>query len=308
MKDLHKPVNPPMGMPEMPMMGMPQPMMNMTMMPMDMMQMNMMKLTMPDLQKQMMMMMQQMDMMQMNMDRMDMPEIQKQMMGMKQQVEMMQQQMAMMTMTMPRLGMPAPQFEAQTTHGTIRLEDYKGNWLILFSHPADFTPVCTTELMAFAKMQPELRKMNVELLGLSIDSVYSHLAWMRNIEEKMATKIDFPVIADLDKKVATLYGMIMPGESKTETSRCVYIIDDKQILRAMIYYPLTTGRNMDEIMRVIQALQMTDAKGVATPANWKPGDKVIMPPPQTMEAMKERMATKGLEMSDWYFAKKPMEK
>jgi len=207
---------------------------------------------------------------------------------------------------LPRLGEPAPQFEAATTHGTLRLEDYKGSWLIMFSHPADFTPVCTTEFMGFAKIYPELKKMNTELLGLSIDSVYSHIAWARNIEEKMGVKIQFPIIADLDKQVATKYGMIMPGESKTETSRCVFVIDDKQKLRAMIYYPLTTGRNMDEILRLIQALQTTDANGVATPANWRPGDKVIVPPPQTQEGAEERVKEKNVECTDWYFCKKEL--
>ncbi len=207
---------------------------------------------------------------------------------------------------LPRLGSPAPQFEAPTTHGTLRLEDFKGSWLILFSHPADFTPVCTTEFMGFAKIHPELKKLNTELMGLSIDSVYSHIAWVRNIEEKMGVKIEFPVIADLNKEVATKYGMIMPGESKTETSRAVFVIDDKQVLRAMIYYPLTTGRNMDEILRLIKALQTTDANGVATPANWQPGDKVIVPPPQTQEMAEERVKDKGVECTDWYFCRKSL--
>ncbi len=207
---------------------------------------------------------------------------------------------------LPRLGEKAPQFEAPTTHGTLRLEDYKGSWLIMFSHPADFTPVCTTEFMGFAEIYPELKKLNTELLGLSIDSVYSHIAWARNIEEKMGVKIEFPIIADLNKDVATKYGMIMPGESKTETSRCVFIIDDKQVLRAMIYYPLTTGRNMDEILRTIKALQTTDANGVATPANWRPGDKVIVPPPQTQEMAAERVKDTSVECTDWYFCKKEL--
>jgi peroxiredoxin (alkyl hydroperoxide reductase subunit C) len=206
----------------------------------------------------------------------------------------------------PRLGEPAPQFEAPTTHGTLRLEDYKGSWLIMFSHPADFTPVCTTEFMGFAEIYPELKKLNTELLGLSIDSVYSHIAWARNIEEKMGVKIEFPIIADLNKDVASKYGMIMPGESKTETSRCVFVIDDKQVLRAMIYYPLTTGRNMDEILRLIQALQTTDTNGVATPANWRPGDKVIVPPPQTQEMAEQRVKDKSVECKDWYFCKKEL--
>jgi len=207
---------------------------------------------------------------------------------------------------LPRLGMPAPPFEAPTTHGTIRLADFEGVWLILFSHPANFTPVCTTEFVAFAAIRDELRELGCELMGLSIDSVYAHIAWVRNIEEKMGVKIDFPVIADLNKEVATLYGMVSPGESRTETSRCVFVIDPKQVVRAMIYYPLTTGRNMDEILRLIRALQTTDAHTVATPANWQPGDKVIVPPPQTQEAAEERMAAKGMECTDWYFCKKPL--
>lgn len=211
------------------------------------------------------------------------------------------------TPSLPRLGAPAPQFEAVTTLGTLKLEDFKGSWLVLFSHPADFTPVCTTEFVAFAKIHPKLRELNCELMGLSIDSVYSHIAWMRNIEEKLGQKITFPVIADLDRKVATLYGMVMPGESKTETSRCVFLIDDKQVLRAMIYYPLTTGRNMDEILRVIQALQTSDKHGVATPANWRPGDKVIVPPPNNQEMAEQRTKDPNLECKDWYFCLKELQ-
>lgn len=202
---------------------------------------------------------------------------------------------------LPRLGYPAPQFEAVTTQGTVKLEDFKGGWLVMFSHPADFTPVCTTEFMAFAKAHPRLRELNCELMGLSIDSVYSHISWVRNIEEKMGVKITFPVIADLNKEVAEKYGMIMPGESKTETSRCVFIIDDKQVVRAMIYYPLTTGRNTEEIIRVIQAMQTSDKYRVATPANWKPGDDVIVPPPNTQEGAEGRTHEGGVKCKDWYF-------
>jgi peroxiredoxin (alkyl hydroperoxide reductase subunit C) len=209
--------------------------------------------------------------------------------------------------SLPRLGQPAPAFQAETTHGTIRLADFAGSWLILFSHPADFTPVCTTELVAFAQIAPELRQRNVELLGLSIDSTYSHIAWVRAIEQQFKTPIPFPVIADLNKEIATLYGMIMPGESKTETSRCVFVIDPSGILRAMIYYPLTTGRNTDEILRLIDALQATDKHGVATPANWRPGDKVILPPPKTVEGAAERLKA-GYECTDWFFCKKELPK
>ena len=209
-------------------------------------------------------------------------------------------------LSLPRVGDPAPQFTADTTFGTLKLEDFKGSWLILFSHPADFTPVCTTEFIAFAEIHPKLREMNCELMGLSVDSVYSHIAWVRNVREKMGVEITFPVIADLNKDVATLYGMINPGESKTETSRAVFIIDDKQIVRAIIYYPLTTGRNMDEILRVVKALQTTDEHGVATPANWEPGQQVIMPPPKTAEAAQERADSGDFECKDWYFCKKDL--
>ncbi len=208
--------------------------------------------------------------------------------------------------SLPRIGEPAPQFEAITTFGPLKLSDFKGSWLVLFSHPADFTPVCTTEFIAFAEIHPKLKEMNCELMGLSIDSVYSHIAWVRNIEEKMGVKINFPVVADLNKEVASMYGMVMPGESKTEASRCVFVIDDKQNIRAMIYYPLTTGRNMEEIVRLIKALQTTDKYGVATPANWKPGDKVILPPPKTVEQAEERVKDKQVECKDWYFCKKDL--
>jgi peroxiredoxin (alkyl hydroperoxide reductase subunit C) len=202
-----------------------------------------------------------------------------------------------------RLGEPAPAFEANTTKGKLKLEDFKGKWLILFSHPADFTPVCTTEFIAFAGIYPELKKRNTELLGLSVDSNSSHIAWIRNIEEKAGVKIPFPVIADLNKEVATAYGMIHPGQSKVEAVRCVFFIDPNQIVRCLLYYPLTTGRNMDEIVRIIDALQTTDQYKVATPANWRPGDMVVVPAPQTQEAADERMS-QGYECMDWYLCRK----
>jgi peroxiredoxin (alkyl hydroperoxide reductase subunit C) len=192
-----------------------------------------------------------------------------------------------------------------TTYGKLKLSDFEGTWLILFSHPADFTPVCTTEFIAFAEIYPEFQKRGVVLMGLSIDSVYAHIAWIRNIEEKIGVKIPFPIIADLNKEVATAYGMLMPGESSTETSRCVFIIDPKGVLRAMIYYPLTTGRNIQEILRVIDALQTSDEHKVATPANWKPGDKVIIPAPKTQEGAENRI-DEGLEYIDWYLCKKSL--
>jgi len=206
---------------------------------------------------------------------------------------------------LPIIGEPAPEFEAVTSQGPIKLSDYKGKWVILFSHPADFTPVCTTEFLGFTEIYDELKKRNVELIGLSIDSVYSHIGWIKNIEEKFGKKIPFPVIADLDMKVAKLYGMIHEASSTTQAVRTVFIIDDKGIMRAMIYYPLTNGRNMDEILRLIDALQTTDKYGVATPANWKPGDKVIVPPPATVQEADKRKDM-GYEYIDWYISKKEL--
>lgn len=208
--------------------------------------------------------------------------------------------------SLPRIGDPAPQFEAVTTHGPVKLEDYKGSWLVLFSHPADFTPVCTTEFIAFQEIYPKLKELNTELLGLSVDSLPAHIAWLRNIEEKSGVKIEFPVIADLSRQVAIKYGMIHPNESSTETNRAVFIIDDKQKIRAIIYYPLTTGRNMDEIVRLVEALQTTDKYQVSTPANWRKGDKVVVPPPQTAQAAEERVKDPNLEVIDWYLSKKQL--
>jgi len=206
---------------------------------------------------------------------------------------------------LPRLGEKAPEFEAVTTQGTLKRSDFNGAWLVLFSHPADFTPVCTTEFIAFSEIFDELKKRNTQLLGLSVDSTSSHIAWIRNIEEKMGVRIPFPIIADLDKKVGTLYGMIHPGQSKTEAVRCVFVIDPEGIVRAMIYYPLTTGRNMSEILRLLDALQTADKHKVATPANWKPGEPVIVPPPKTQEEAEERLK-QGYDCKDWYFCKKKL--
>ena len=207
--------------------------------------------------------------------------------------------------TMPLLGEPAPEFEAVTTHGIKKLSDYKEKWLIIFSHPADFTPVCTTEFIGFSEIYPELQKRNVELLGLSIDSVYSHISGVRTVKEKFGVQIPFPIIADLDMSVAKKFGMIHKGQSSTETIRTVFIIDPKGILRTMLYYPLSNGRNMHEILRIIDALQTTDKHHVATPANWKPGDKVIVPPPKTQEDAEKRMK-EGYECKDWFFCEKKL--
>ena len=207
----------------------------------------------------------------------------------------------------PRLELngPAPDFDANTTHGPIKLSKWAaGDWVILFSHPADFTPVCTTEFMAFAKRAESFKKKGVKLIGNSIDSIYSHIAWVRNIKDNFGVEIPFPVIADLDQKVARLYGMVHTPSAATATVRCVFFIDPKMTLRAMIYYPLNVGRNFDEVERVIDALQTVDKNGVACPADWRPGEKVIVPPPATAEAAAARAADKSLEVTDWYFSKK----
>jgi peroxiredoxin (alkyl hydroperoxide reductase subunit C) len=204
------------------------------------------------------------------------------------------------THTLPIIGDQAPDFEAQTTHGPVRLSDFKGKkWVVLFSHPADFTPVCTTEFIAFSSMYDEFVKLNVHLMGLSIDSVHSHLAWVNNLKEKMGVKVPFPIIADLDMKVARLYGMIHGGSNSTTTIRAVFFIDDKGVLRAMIYYPMSNGRYIPEILRLVRALQTSDKYGVATPANWQPGEKVVVPAPATTEAL-ERRLKEGYECKDWY--------
>lgn len=207
----------------------------------------------------------------------------------------------------PRLQLngPVPDFEAKTTHGTIKLSEWnKDKWVILFSHPADFTPVCTTEFIEFAKMNDEFTKRNVSLIGNSVDSIYSHIAWVRNVKENFDVDIPFPVIADLDMRVSHKFGMIHEASSDTAAVRCVFFIDPKRTLRAMIYYPLNVGRNFDEILRVVDALQTVDERGVACPANWRPGDKVIVPPPATVADATERVGNKDYEVTDWYFSKR----
>lgn len=205
------------------------------------------------------------------------------------------------------LGGPVPDFHAETTHGPLQLYEWnKDKWVILFSHPADFTPVCTTEFMAFANLQEDLAKRNVALLGNSIDSVYSHIAWVRSIKENWDVDIEFPIIADLDMNVAHKYGMLHEPSAKTAAVRAVFIIDPDRKLRAMIYYPLNVGRNFDEILRVVDALQTADGNGVACPADWRPGQPVIVPPPGTVETAEKRAKDTSLDVTDWYFAKKTL--
>lgn len=199
----------------------------------------------------------------------------------------------------PLIGEPAPDFEAETTHGPLKLSDLRGRWVVLFSHPADFTPVCTTEFIAFTSISEELKALNVQLIGLSVDSVSAHLAWVHAVKEKMGIQIPFPIIADLTMTISNKYGMIHKGQSSTAAIRTVFFIDDKGVMRAMLYYPMQNGRYMPEIIRLVKALQTSDKYRVATPANWQPGDKVVVPAPKTAAEMEKR-PTEGYECKDWY--------
>ncbi|SMB87785.1 3-Cys thioredoxin peroxidase [Desulfonispora thiosulfatigenes DSM 11270] len=209
---------------------------------------------------------------------------------------------------MPLLGDDAPSFKAVSTQGEINFpEDYKGKWVILFSHPADFTPVCTTEFMTFAKMADEFRAFNTELIGLSIDSLYSHIAWLRKIKElewkdMKNVEVMFPLIEDIKMEVANKYGMVQPGQSTTQAVRAVFVIDPQAKIRTILYYPLSLGRNFDELLRIVIALQKADSDQCATPADWRPGDDVIIPPAGSCGVAKERMENKddGSYCLDWF--------
>ena len=216
---------------------------------------------------------------------------------------------------MPRIGDPAPSFTASTTQGDISFpSDYVGRWVILFSHPADFTPVCTSEFMTFASMRKEFAAYNTELVGLSVDGLYSHIAWLRTIKDKIAfrdmrdVEVTFPLIDDVSMEIAQKYGMIMPGEDSTKAVRAVFVIDPKAVIRAIIYYPLSLGRNFDELLRVVKALQTADHFEVATPADWRPGDAVIVPPAGSCGTANDRMTggVDGVECEDWFFCTKQL--
>ena len=218
---------------------------------------------------------------------------------------------------MPRIGDKAPSFKAKTTQGEINFPgDFQGTWKILFSHPADFTPVCTSEFMTFATMEQEFAALNTQLVGLSVDGLYSHIAWLRAIKEKIEYKgmknveVKFPLIEDITMDVAKRYGMIQPGESATQAVRAVFFIDPNDVIRAIVYYPLALGRNFDELKRVIIALQTADNFGVALPADWRPGDNVIVPPAGSCGVAKSRMDgdEEGVVCHDWYFCTKPLSK
>lgn len=206
---------------------------------------------------------------------------------------------------MPRIGDQAPDFEALTTKGPIKMSSFaKDKWIVMFSHPADFTPVCTTEMSGFAQRKSEFDALNTELLGLSIDSIHAHLGWVQNVRETTGVYFDFPIIADIDMKVSKKYGMLQPNESETAAVRAVFFIDPSKKIRLVMYYPLNVGRNMDEILRALDALQTSDANKVAMPLDWKRGDKVICPPPKSLEALNERLSDESVEKVTWYLAKK----
>jgi peroxiredoxin (alkyl hydroperoxide reductase subunit C) len=203
------------------------------------------------------------------------------------------------------LGQIAPDFEAKTTHGKVKLSNYRGKWLILFSHPGDFTPVCTTEFIAFAQNYDEFQKRNVELLGLSVDSLPSHIAWVRDIKANFGVEIPFPIIADLDTTVSRLYGMIHPHISPISPIRSLFVIDPNRVVRMIFFYPAGVGRNLDEIIRIIDGLQLVAKEKVDTPANWKPGEPVLVEPPHTQSGAEDRMK-EGYDCKTWYLCyKKP---
>lgn len=209
--------------------------------------------------------------------------------------------------SMPRIGDIAPDFTAMTTTGPLTFSEYnKGSWVIFFSHPADFTPVCTTEMCGFAKEQESFfTKNNCKLMGLSIDSIHSHIAWVDNVRRNTGILYEFPIVADIDMSVSKLWGMLQPGESETAAVRAVFFVDPTGKIRMIMYYPMSVGRNMDEIKRVLLALQTADEHKVSLPLNWQPGEQVIMPAPKTVESLQERLDS-GVEMVDFYLAKKSL--
>jgi peroxiredoxin (alkyl hydroperoxide reductase subunit C) len=210
----------------------------------------------------------------------------------------------------PRINEPAPQIEGKSTQGVIHITDYtsKGKWVMLFSHPADFTPVCTTEFVEFARRHADFERLNVQPIGVAVDSVYAHIAWIRNIEENFKVKVQFPVIADLDQRVAQAFGMVHEAVSDTAAVRAVFFIDPKNTIRALLYYPLNLGRNVDELLRVFEGLQTAEQNACSIPANWRPGDSVIVGAPITQADAEKRVASNGngLEVTDWYFTKKKL--
>ncbi|MFN4087116.1 MAG: peroxiredoxin [Spirosomataceae bacterium] len=211
------------------------------------------------------------------------------------------------TTYMPRIGDQAPDFTATTTTGLLTFSEYnQGSWVIFFSHPADFTPVCTTEMCGFAEEQEKFfQKNNCKLMGLSIDSIHSHIAWVDNVRRNTGILYEFPIVADINMSVSKKWGMLQPGESETAAVRAVFFVDPTGRIRTILYYPMSVGRNMDEIKRVLLALQTSDAHKVSLPLNWQPGEKVIVPAPKTVADLQTRLDS-DLEMVDFYLAKKAL--
>ena len=203
-----------------------------------------------------------------------------------------------------KIGERAPDFEAVTTMGNISLNNYSGKWVVLFSHPGDFTPVCTTEIISFVNSITYFNSLNTCLIGLSVDSLYSHLAWVYDIYRRTGIKVPFPIIADRNGEIARKYGMISNNVSTTETVRNVYIIDDKGIIRLILIYPMNVGRSIPEIIRSVQALQIADENDSSTPANWVPCEPLIIPPPQTLDNLIEinNEINKNKNGINWYLS------
>jgi peroxiredoxin (alkyl hydroperoxide reductase subunit C) len=209
----------------------------------------------------------------------------------------------------PRILELAPNFEAKSTHGVIRLSDYttKGKWVMLFSHPSDFTPVCSTAFIEFARRQKDWDRLNVQLVGVSIDSLQSHIAWVLDLERISGIKVEFPIVVDLDQQVSQSYGLVHEAVSDTATVRSVFIIDPKGLIRALLYYPMQLGRSVDELIRIFEALQVVDANGVSCPVNWKPGDDVVVPAPATQaDAEKRAAGASGMDVKSWYLSTKEL--
>ena len=204
--------------------------------------------------------------------------------------------------SLPRLNEAAPDFSVRTTQGSRSLKDYRGKWLILFSHPADFTPVCTSEIVAFSRAWPRFQALGCELLGLSVDSAFAHLAWLRSIRDNFGVEVPFPIVEDQAMRVAHDYGMIQPGAGDTSAVRAAFFIDPEAKLRAMVYYPMSTGRSVEEFLRILAAMQASDRHGVATPEGWQPGDKAVLPPPATL-AEADARSNAGGDCVDWYYAR-----
>lgn len=202
---------------------------------------------------------------------------------------------------LPRIGEPAIPFRVRTTLGPRSLADYRGRWLLLFSHPSDFTPVCASEFIAFARLHDRFQALGCDLLGLSVDSLYAHLAWVRSIRDDFGVEIPFPIAEDLSMAIAAAYGMIHPADTDTSTVRATFLIDPAGIVRLLTYYPMATGRNVEELLRALAALQESDASGLSTPAGWQPGQPGILPPPTTVAEAEARMSDAG---PAWYYKPK----